>query len=71
VCYGALCREHIADYDRRNPRVIGDENREAIERFFREHLCATQRECAEALGLSDMAVNRHVKAIRAGWRGQP
>jgi len=68
VCYGALCAEHIAAYDRRSPRVIGEENRDRVRQFFANHLCATQRECAEALGLSDMAVNRHVRAIRAEWR---
>lgn len=47
---------------------LGQDNLEAVEEFFRTHLCATQRECSEALGLSAMAVNRHVKTIRAGWR---
>lgn len=46
----------------------GEANQEAVRRFFAEHLCATQSECAKALGLSPMAVNRHVKAIRAQWR---
>lgn len=55
----------------RNPgEAIGDLNRAAVRRWFREHLCGTQRECAEALGLSVMAVSRHVKAIRADWRDE-
>jgi DNA invertase Pin-like site-specific DNA recombinase len=33
-----------------------------------EHLCGTQAECAKALNISVMTVNRHVKAIRAEWR---
>ncbi len=47
---------------------LGQDNLEAVKEFFITHLCATQRECAEALGLSAMAVNRHVKTIRASWR---
>jgi DNA-binding Lrp family transcriptional regulator len=46
---------------------LGDANLDVLRRFFREHLCATQVECAEALGLSTMAVNRHVRTIRAEW----
>ncbi len=47
---------------------LGDANLEAVRQFFRDHLCATQIECAEALGLSTMAVNRHVRVIRSEWR---
>lgn len=47
---------------------LGEENREAVRKWFACHLCGTQRECAKDLGLSDMAVNRHVRAIRAEWR---
>lgn len=43
----------------------GRANLERVRSFFERHLCATQRECAEALGLSVMAVNRHVRTIRA------
>jgi hypothetical protein len=42
-----------------------------VRRFFEDHLCATQAECAKALSLSPMAVNRHVKAIRAEWKASP
>lgn len=53
----------------RNPgEAIGDLNLARVRRWFRQHLCGTQRECAEALGLSVMAVNRHVATIRAEWR---
>lgn len=56
----------------RNPgEAIGDLNRARVRRWFREHLCGTQRECAEALGLSVMAVNRHANTIRAEWREMP
>ena len=48
--------------------ALGEENREAVRQFFADHLCCTQAECAKALGLSAMAVNRHVRAIRAEWR---
>lgn len=48
--------------------ALGERNRAAVRAFFASHLCATQRECAEALGLADMAVNRHVRAIRLEWR---
>jgi len=47
--------------------VIGEANREAIRRFLREHLGATNVECADALGLSVVAVGRHVRQIRAEW----
>lgn len=48
--------------------VTGKKNREAIKEWFRTHLCGTQAECAADLGLSPMAVNRHVKAIRREWK---
>lgn len=46
----------------------GKRNREAVRAFFTAHLCATNVECAKALGLSVMAVGRHVEAIRAEWK---
>lgn len=53
----------------RNPvEAIGDLNRAKVRRWFQSHLCGTQRECATALGLSVIAVGRHVKSIRAEWR---
>lgn len=50
---------------------LGEANLVAVREFFASHLCATQRECAKTLGLSDMAVNRHVRTIRADWREKP
>jgi hypothetical protein len=47
---------------------IGQANLEAVREYFRTHLCATNRECAAALGLSVYAVGRHAKTIRAEWR---
>lgn len=47
---------------------MGEANLRAVRAFFVTHLCATQRECAAALGLSLMAVNRHVRTIRDEWR---
>ena len=49
-------------------RELGEENHRRVRAFFQTHLCATQRECAAELGLSQMAVNRHVARIRAEWR---
>lgn len=46
---------------------LGRANLAAVRQYFSSHLCATNRECAAALGLSVMAVGRHVKEIRAEW----
>lgn len=51
-------------------RAKGDANRERVRKWFREHLCGTNRECAAAVGLTEYAVGRHVKAIRAEWAGE-
>ncbi|MDQ0996932.1 hypothetical protein QFZ34_002114 [Phyllobacterium ifriqiyense] len=45
--------------------AVGQDNLSAVLNYFKTHLCATNVECAEALGLSVMAVGRHVKTIRA------
>lgn len=47
---------------------LGRANLERVRLFMANHLCATQRECAKALDLSVMAVNRHVREIRSEWR---
>lgn len=47
--------------------AIGHANREAVRQFFRTHVGCTQSECAKALGLSVMAVNRHVATLRKEW----
>lgn len=47
---------------------LGRENFEAVRKWFSDHLCGTQVECAKALGLSAMAVNRHVRTIRSEWK---
>lgn len=46
---------------------IGHDNREAVRKFFAEHIGCTNVECAAALGLSVMAVGRHIKTLRQEW----
>ena len=46
----------------------GRTNRACVLVWQLKHPWGTQTECAKALGLSPMAVNRHVKAIREEWR---
>lgn len=53
----------------RNPgEVIGAENLARVRSWYLDHLGGKQVECAEALGLSVMAVNRHVADLRNEWR---
>jgi hypothetical protein len=47
---------------------LGQRNMDRVRSYFREHLCATNQECAAALGLGVMAVGRLVKTIRAEWK---
>lgn len=49
-------------------RKIGADNRDRIRQFFRDHVGATRRECAEALDLNECIVGRHVKIIRLEWQ---
>lgn len=49
-------------------KAKGTANRERVRAWFSAHLCGTNRECAEAVGLTEFAVGRHVKAIRAEWK---
>jgi len=46
---------------------IGRDNKARVRDFFERHIGATKSECASALGLSPMAVGRHIIAIRAEW----
>ncbi len=46
---------------------IGHENREAVRQFFASHIGCTNVECSKALGLSIMAVGRHVATLRQEW----
>jgi hypothetical protein len=46
---------------------IGHDNREAVRTYFASHLGCTNRECAQALGLSVVAVGRHVAKLRREW----
>lgn len=43
---------------------IGLENRRAVERYFMAHPDHTQIQCAKALGISGMAVSKHVRRLR-------
>lgn len=47
---------------------IGHENREAVRAYFADHIGCTSGECAKVLGLSVMAVGRHIKTLRQEWR---
>jgi hypothetical protein len=46
----------------------GDVNYERVLDFMCTYICATRKECAEALGLTETTVGRHVNRIRSGWR---
>ena len=46
---------------------IGNDNREAVRTYFLARVGCTNRECAKALGLSVMAVGRHVATLRKEW----
>lgn len=51
------------------PREQGKANREAVRAMLATYLGISQTEIAHRLQLSPMAVNRHVRAIRAVWGG--
>jgi len=51
-------------------KAVGRENRRRIRQWFLDHLCGSQTECAESLGMHPSVVGRHVKAIRSEWRGK-
>lgn len=46
----------------------GSKNREAIFEFLRENPGSKQIEAAKHFGMNVMTINKHVKAIRLGWR---
>lgn len=48
-------------------REIGAANLERVRGYFVEHLCATNKECAEALSLSYDTVCDHAKRLRNEW----
>lgn len=54
----------------RQQLIEGRENLKRVRAYLATHPGAKQSDIAEALGLSVMAVNRHVKAIRAEWSEQ-
>lgn len=54
-----------------HPQVdAGRRNREAVRALLASHLGISRTEIADRLGLSRMAVTRHVAAIRAEWGGE-
>lgn len=46
---------------------IGRRNRERVREYFATHVGAKQNECAKALDLSVMVVNRHIQTLRKEW----
>lgn len=46
---------------------LGHDNREAVRAWLLNHVGGTNRECSAALGLSIMAVGRHVAKLRSEW----
>lgn len=61
-CGTSACRRRGPGYK------IGHDNREAVRTWFQHHIGCTNYECAKALGLSLMAVGRHVKTLRGEWQ---
>ena len=51
--------------------IIGKTNRQKVHDWQLLHPWGKQHECATDLGLSIMAVNRHVSTIRKIWREDP
>lgn len=48
--------------------IIGRANLAAVRIYFANHIGCTNAECAKAIGLSVMAVGRHVATLRSEWR---
>ncbi|WP_298167659.1 winged helix-turn-helix domain-containing protein [Novosphingobium sp.] len=57
----------LAEHRRRK----GEENTQRVLAYLLAHPGCTNRECAEALGIGEMAIGRHVKKIRAMWPIEP
>ena len=49
---------------------VGRHNHPIVRAWFLAHPCGTNREAATALGLSVVAIGRHVAKIRAEWGGK-
>ena len=52
-------------------RIIGERNRDLVDKFMRAHVGATNQECSHALGISAIAVGRHVATLKAEWKTKP
>lgn len=50
--------------------MVGDRNRAAVRALLVSCPGIRQKEIAGVLGLGPVAVNKHVKKIRAGWESQ-
>lgn len=50
------------------PREIGAINRKRVYDFFVENPCHSNLDASQSLNLSKLAVGKHCKAIREGWR---
>ncbi len=46
-------------------REIGEKNREAVRKFFKQNPDSTYEDCKMETGLSLLTIGNHVKAIRA------
>ena len=57
----------LAAADQSHGALIGHNNREAVRTFFASHIGCTNVECGRFLGLSTVAVGRHVATIRKEW----
>ena len=65
---GERCQmpQKVASFGQRGGDV-GAHNYPIVKAWFLAHPCGTNREASEALGLSPVAIGRHVKRIRAEW----
>lgn len=57
-------KKHISEINQERSEKL----RQKIMAFFREHPFATQIECANALGITNMTVCRHVAVLRERMR---
>ncbi len=52
-------------------RRVGEGNTQRVLAWLLAHPGGTNRECAEEVGLTEMAIGRHVKKIRSLWPIDP
>lgn len=51
---------HVSEF----MRLRGEQTRQKVYAFFREHPFATQEQCANALGVSIKTVGKHVQVLK-------